>query len=192
MTFPPWCEANNAVFLRVVWIKISKSTTSNSWRCCVYMTAVMQASLCYCSWPMLLPKNVCAQAYYYYPLSAAHCSSWQRTLGWVGRGTRVLNNLYAERVFKRNMRNTHTYLIWRTAKAVSSLRTEGLKERGKKTQKERLKGLSVFSLDHPFLYNDSSLSLYSCLVTLDDLLLLFYHKEDTHTHTGYTVPCSPT
>ena len=40
----------------------------------------------------------CTEAYYYYPCPAARWSLWQRTQGWVGRGTRVLNNLYVEHV----------------------------------------------------------------------------------------------
>lgn len=42
-------------------------------------------------------------AYYYY-----RCPAAQASLGWVCRGTRVLNNLYVEHVFRRSMRNART------------------------------------------------------------------------------------
>lgn len=51
-------------------------------------------------------------------------------LGWVSRATRGLNNLYAEHVFRRNMRNARTYLIWHLARTLSRLRTEDSKSRG--------------------------------------------------------------
>lgn len=51
-----------------------------------------QASLSFCSWSMLVPKNVLVlRLYYYYQCPTAQWSLFQR--GWVGRGTRVLNNL---------------------------------------------------------------------------------------------------
>lgn len=96
----------------------------------VQMTAAAQASLSCCSWPVLLPENLLAQTYYN-PCPSAQWSSWQRTLGWVDGGTRVLNNLYVEHVFRRNMRNTRTYLIWHSTRTLSSLRRTGVSEKEK-------------------------------------------------------------
>lgn len=183
-----------AVFLRVIWIKMSNGTMhrkSTSRSCCLHDSS-------HAGKPVLLflahvgsQECACTEAYYYYPCPAAQWSLWQRTLGWVGRGTGVLNNLYVEHVFRRSMRNARTHLIWHRARNLSSLRKEGLKEWKRKAERTRLKGLSVFSLDHPFHFQ--WFNVYSSLVTLDDLSLFFYHEGDKYSNTDYyTVPQTPT
>lgn len=62
--------------------------------------------------------------------------------GGLVRGTRVLNNLYVEHVFRRNMRNTHSYLIWHRTRTLSSLRRTGVREWKKKVRNRKVK---VFS-----------------------------------------------
>lgn len=67
--------------------------------------------------------------------------------GLVGMSTRMLNNLYVERVLRRNIRNAPTYLIWHWPNVF---------HRFKKTvdtvwRKKRLKGQNGFFWDNHFL-----------------------------------------
>lgn len=75
----------------------------------VYMTVVMQTNLPCCSWPVFHLKNalvprliiITTHALQLSDSSDKGLSSWM-----VGRGTRVLNNLYVEHVLWRNLRKS--------------------------------------------------------------------------------------
>lgn len=153
---------------------------NTSWRSCLHDSSHAGKPVLLFSAYVGFQECACTEAYYYYPCPAARWSLWQRTQGWVGRGTRVLNNLYVEHVCRWG---TLTH-IW------SGARPEPKAAWGERDCRRERKRLKCFLPGSPLSsFNDL---VWSSLVTPDNLLLFFYHEGDKCSHSGfYTVPQFP-
>ncbi len=151
---------------------VLKSTTR---RHCLHDGSHVGEPVSLFSWRLLVSKNVLILRLLLLPMSPQLNDSSDKGLG-VGRGgTGVLNNLYVEHVFRWSMRSALTHLIWHRARNVSSLRGERdwRSEQSTETEAKRSKRFLPAS---PFpVWMSLCISL---LLTLHDLLLVFYNNVD--------------